>query len=158
MYLTYLLIVLSRLLDNICKLDLKQVSNKSPILVVRKSKIGLGAFATSSIAKDEVIVDWTKHPLFQKPVRIPPGWKFTRIATGVYNGPIGPEHPDTYLNHSCAPNAKILFGQAIHLVASRDISAEEEVTFDYATLYPASWSMKCKCGEPACRKMIRGKG
>lgn len=127
-------------------------------LAAGKSEIGLGAFATEKVAKGEVIVDWTNHPLFQNPPFVPRHWKFVSIGNGIYNGPIGPEeHPDTYLNHSCSPNAEILFGKEIHLVALRDLLAGEEVTFDYATLYPASWSMKCRCGEPSCRGVIRGK-
>ena len=127
-------------------------------LIVKKSKIGLGAFATGNFAKGEVLVDWTNHPLFQNPPFIPRHWKFVSIGNGVYNGPVGlEEYPDTYLNHSCLANAVILFGKEIHLVALRDIPAGEEVTFDYATLYPASWSMKCKCGETFCRGVIRGR-
>jgi SET domain-containing protein len=129
-------------------------------LVVRKSRIGLGAFATESIAKGEVIVDWSKHPFFQIPPQIPRNWKFVQIAPGVYSGPVGPEeHPDAYLNHSCTPSAEILFERPkVHLVALRDIPSGEEVTFDYATLYDAPWSMKCQCGASVCRGVIRGKG
>jgi hypothetical protein len=129
-------------------------------LAVKKGLVALGAFTDVDVPKGNIIVDWSSHPFFQNPPQIPRNWKFVQIAPGVYSGPVGPEeHPDAYLNHSCAPNAEIRFLRPkIHLVALRNISAGEEITFDYATLYDAPWSMKCQCGEAACRGTIRGKG
>jgi SET domain-containing protein len=128
-------------------------------LVVRESRIGLGAFAKIPFGPLELIVDWSTHPLFQKPPRIPPNWRFKTITPGVLSGPIGPEeHPDAYINHSCEPNAEIIFDRPkIHLIARRKISEGEEVTFDYSTLYKSIY-LKCNCGTPSCRKIIRGAG
>lgn len=127
-------------------------------LVVKESQIGLGAFAKIPLEPGELIVDWSSHPLFQKRPIIPPDWRFKRIAPGMMSGPIGPErYPDAYINHSCEPNAEIVFGDPqIHLVARKRISAGEEVTFDYATLYKAPFAMKCLCGAAVCRGTIRG--
>lgn len=127
-------------------------------LVVKPSKIGLGAFATAEFRKGDLIWDWSNHPLFERPPRILPEYRFQQIAPGVLTGPLGPDkHPDAYLNHSCDPNAEILFRRpTIHLVARRTILPDEEVTFDYATLYERSWRMQCACGTPSCRRTIRG--
>lgn len=127
-------------------------------LVAKPAKIGLGAFATAPFRPGDLIWDWSNHPLFEKPPRILPEHRFQEVAPGVLTGPLGPEkYPDTYINHSCEPNAEILFRRpTVHLVALKAISEGEEVTFDYATLYERSWRMQCTCGTISCRQVIRG--
>lgn len=128
-------------------------------LIVKKARNGLGAFLVAAVNKDDLVVDWSAHPLFEQPPRILPGWKFKQISPGVFVGPLGPEqHPDAYINHSCGPNAELRLDRPrIHLVALGDIAAGEEITFDYAAAYPGAWAMKCKCGAVSCRGVIRGK-
>ena len=126
-------------------------------LVVRESRIGLGAFTTAPFKAGEIIVDWSEHPLFVDPPRIPKDWRFVQVAPGVFNGPLGPEHPDAYINHSCEPNSEIRRARPqVLLVALRDIAAGEEITFDYATLYRKPWTMRCSCGTSSCRQVISG--
>lgn len=129
------------------------------LLEVRPSKIGLGAFLTESVKAGGVIVDWSKCSLFENPPRIDPKDRYIEISPGVYIGPLGTiEHPDTYVNHSCRPNAWVRFERPkINLVAMRDIVAGEEVTFDYSSIYEHPWRMNCECGLPECRKIILGK-
>lgn len=68
-----------------------------------------------------------------------------------------PEKTD-FFNHSCNPNAG--FRGQIFLVAMRDISQNEEITFDYALIISESvWSdivfqMDCNCGSVNCRNQI----
>jgi SET domain-containing protein len=62
-----------------------------------------------------------------------------------------------FVNHSCNPNAGIN-GQ-IFLVAMKNITAGEEITFDYAmTLYSSKnvpkYKMKCDCKAKNCRGVI----
>lgn len=123
-------------------------------LKVKESRIGLGAFLLEPVKRGGVIVDWSDHPLFADPPRIPPSWRFVEISPGILVGPVGPEkYPDAYINHSCAPNSKIV---RPHLIALQDIAADEEITFDYATLYTETWLMKCRCGTEDCRGTIFG--
>lgn len=128
-------------------------------LVVRKSATGLGAFATVPFKSGDIIIDWSQHPLFAEPPQIPHDWRFVQVAPGVFNGPVGPEeHPDAYINHSCEPNSEIRRARPqVLLVALRDIAYDEEITFDYATLYRKPWSMRCSCGTRSCRKVISGR-
>ena len=61
------------------------------------------------------------------------------------------------VNHSCAPN--VGFSGTIALVALRDISQGEPVTFDYATCVASddgAFTMECRCGAPNCRGTITG--
>jgi len=43
------------------------------------------------------------------------------------------------------------------LLARREISAGDELTFDYATMIAdPGWQMACRCGAANCRGTIRG--
>lgn len=128
-------------------------------IIVKESRIGLGAFATTPIGKGDVVVDWSEHPLFSEPPRLLPEYRFVQISPGILTGPVGPEkYPDAYINHSCSPNSEIQFDRPrVQLVALRDIAPLEEITFDYSTLYAQPWSMQCRCGAAICRGTIRGK-
>lgn len=57
-------------------------------------------------------------------------------------------------NHSCEPNAG--FKGQIFLVAMRQITPNEQVTFDYAMALSGdkSYTLDCKCEKDSCRKEI----
>lgn len=63
-------------------------------------------------------------------------------------------HPWRFMNHSCEPTTRIV-GRSV--IALRDISAGEPVTFNYNT---TEWEMAetftCQCGAPRCLGEIRG--
>ena len=59
-----------------------------------------------------------------------------------------------HLNHSCEPNLG-LQGQIVY-IALRDIAADEELTFDYATNGDEPEEMICRCGAPTCRGKVTG--
>jgi SET domain-containing protein len=66
-----------------------------------------------------------------------------------------------YANHSCNPNAGIVKkGRRLLLKAVAPIAAGDEVTHDYSTLLGADdvWKMRCNCGEPNCRGVVRNIG
>jgi SET domain-containing protein len=66
--------------------------------------------------------------------------------------------PGNYINHSCAPNAKIdKRGKRLALISIVPIKKGREITFDYSTTLAADdvWTMKCKCGTSSCRKVVR---
>jgi hypothetical protein len=63
-----------------------------------------------------------------------------------------------FANHACNPNAGIVKrGRRLLFKAIRPIAAGDEITHDYSTLLGADdvWKMKCNCGAPACRKVVR---
>lgn len=65
-----------------------------------------------------------------------------------------PDAPGKYIRHSCNPNCGITAG--MQLVALRDIKAGEELNFDYSTtMLERSWIMRCECGQPQCRGLIK---
>lgn len=65
-----------------------------------------------------------------------------------------------FIQHSCNPNTSItIMANTAFLVATRHISPDEELRFDYSTTSTdpiESWNMNCNCGEWNCRKVISG--
>jgi uncharacterized protein len=67
---------------------------------------------------------------------------------------------DDYVNHSCEPNCRLDFRPTgrVFLVTLRDVTAGEDLTFDYATTtthagtaaFPG-WRFTCRCGSVFCR-------
>lgn len=58
------------------------------------------------------------------------------------------DHPWQFLNHSCAPNARLV-GRTV--VAARPIAAGDEITFDYNTTeYDMASPFDCRCGASGC--------
>lgn len=65
-----------------------------------------------------------------------------------------------YLNHACAPNARLDLGPGTpygRVLARTPIAPGQEVTFDYTT---TEWDMAtpfpCACGAPPCLGLISG--
>lgn len=59
-----------------------------------------------------------------------------------------------FLNHSCAPNARVQFPQ---LIAASPIGVGEEITFNYNTTeYELIEPFRCQCGAIHCAEWIRG--
>jgi uncharacterized protein len=60
-------------------------------------------------------------------------------------------NPARLLNHSCAPNCEAeLREDHIWIMASRDIPAGEEVTFNYGYDLEDYRDYPCRCGAPNC--------
>ena len=60
-------------------------------------------------------------------------------------------NPARHLNHSCAPNCEAeLQDGHIWIIATHDIQAGEEVTFNYGYDLVDYRDYPCRCGAPAC--------
>lgn len=128
---------------------------------------GLGLFATAPIRRGQHIRHMTG-------VRVTLDELYRRITAGseaVGDGlQIGDElyvdldDTSRLINHRCDPNAWIV-GTG-ELRARRDISALEEITYDYSTTMwedkehirrvcrSETWTMTCSCGAAVCRGLI----
>lgn len=66
-----------------------------------------------------------------------------------------PDSVDHGANHSCSPN--LGWADERTLVALRDISAGEELTYDYSTARAdPSFLLRCHCETYRCRQMVTG--
>jgi hypothetical protein len=124
----------------------------SPKTEKRRSGIeGRGLFAKAPIAQGETVVVKGGYVMTtdqRNTVAASMGPADIQIAEDLHIGPIAPEDREggmMHLNHSCAPNLG-LQGQIV-FVALRDISQDEELTFDYAmTDDDPHDEMQCNCG------------
>jgi hypothetical protein len=140
-----------------------RLSYRSPKTKVCESKIhGQGLFATSDIAKGEIVVVKGGHIVDRKTLReiITPvvGPAEIQIDDHFFIAPVTEEEREAsmlYSNHSCHPNLGVR-GE-ITFVAMRDIRAGEELTHDWAMTDDDDYSLKCNCGVPDCRQILTGK-
>jgi len=94
------------------------------------------------------------------------------LQVGV-NKHVDPVGPLKRTNHSCRPNSKFIFERRYknspmpgldgvcqvfwYLVATRDITKGEDITFDYTTTeYEMSRGFKCLCGAVDCLGEVKG--
>ena len=129
---------------------------------VRESKIhGRGLFATTDIAKNEIVAVKGGHIISSEELReITPrlGPVEIQIDDHLFIAPVTEEERESsmlYSNHSCDANLGIR-GE-ITFVAMRDIRADEELTHDWAMTDDDDYSVECKCGAPNCRGILTGK-
>jgi SET domain-containing protein len=65
--------------------------------------------------------------------------------------------PDRHINHSCDPNAYVLYkDQHSFFMARRDIPAGEEITCDYNLNITGGTAWPCHCGAARCRGTVTG--
>lgn len=128
-------------------------------VIVRASPIqGLGIFALRSFSAGERIrrVNVVREVTPESPVREDLGERVDHCSY-----PDGKTvlwgFPDRHVNHSCDPNAYEMFeGESSYFVARRDISADEEITFDYNINIANGTAWPCSCGAARCLGTVMG--
>src|SRR5436190_948911 len=119
----------------------------------------MGAFALVPIKRGSLVWDWTLARRYTARELPEPYVKdeYLQVAEDLYIGPSpGPPDAADFANHSCDPNCRMNIAlPAIEIVASRDIEAGEEITYDYSTTQTDQWEMVCNCGSKVCRGIIR---
>lgn len=131
-----------------------------PLIVRRRSGIsGWGVYAARPIAEDTRIVEykgelisqaeaWRRERRYLPRQRI---WIFTIDDRWARDAGVG-GNVARYINHACSPNCYVeIFGRQIWILASRDIAAGEELTYDYNTDGVAG--IRCRC-RPRCRRIL----
>jgi len=129
-----------------------------PYLLIKPSNNGYGVFANKNFSAGEVICEF--HGQLYSREALPQPYDsvedhYVQIGANLYMGPSG--EVDDFFNHSCDPNAglKITATKAV-LVAIKDISPGQEITWDYSTTMDEDdWEMNCNCGSNNCRGKIR---
>jgi hypothetical protein len=124
---------------------------------VGDNHLGKAVFAARGFTQGTVLMEFTgrRLPAERLPSRMEGSSdRFVQVTADQYMGPSG--GIDDLVNHSCAPNAGLRFGdRGVFLVAIRDIAAGEEIAWDYSTtLRGSDWHMICQCRTPECRRVI----
>jgi hypothetical protein len=116
-------------------------------------------FAAQPIAKDARIVEYKGELISQaegarREARyLPRGriWIFIINSRWARDAAFG-GNVARYINHACRPNCYVeIDGHAVWILASRQIAAGEELTYDYNTEGVAG--IPCQC-RPRCRRII----
>lgn len=124
-------------------------------VVVHAARIGNGIFATRRFRAGETVFRVRGTVVHYTEVNRRGGtyqdntFRFGRETYLSPEGEIG-----DFLNHSCAPNAKVeKRGRRLFVVAIRMIPVDTEVVIDYSTILAGddTWTMRCRCGMPECR-------
>lgn len=128
-------------------------------VVIRKSRNGRGVFARREFLPGETVfrvmgkrITCNEDDEMDDRTRA----NTYRYDADTYISPAG--RVGDLLNHSCAPNAKVVRdGAKLLIVAALRIPAGEEVAIDYSTILGADdvWEMRCNCGAKNCRGIIR---
>jgi SET domain-containing protein len=126
--------------------------NAPPCFAVKDCNTGRGVFATQPIRAGSHIMHYT-GPLLSH-AQTSPATLALQIGPDLYIGESG--NADDFVNHCCTPNAGILIdGTDVRLVAIADISAGDQITFDYSTTMDEDdFEFDCLCGADACRGRI----
>lgn len=123
-------------------------------VTVKEGTHARGVFAEGPIASGAQVLRYAGP--FLRYRETTPQTYAVQIGRDLYLGASG--GPDDYVNHSCDPNCGLVIAgpDNVTLVAIRDISAGEEICFDYSTTMDEDdFEMCCHCGVPGCRKLIR---
>jgi hypothetical protein len=114
-----------------------------------------GLFARSPIKKHQTIFV-VQGTLMRAPydLHFNRGSRWLSMGMNLWLSPLR-SNPWWYINHSCRPNAGLKGARTV--IALRDIDQDEHITIDYSwTEADPHWRMRCLCGDPNCRSIIRG--
>ena len=117
-------------------------------LAVKRSKTGLGLFATSPILRGVKIVQYIGELISNDDEKRLTGKYLIRLNEKYTIDGKARDNLARYVNHSCKPNAYAeVIDDEIWIVAKRRIKEGEEITFDYGKSYFEEFiKIKgCKC-------------
>ena len=127
-----------------------KIKKQEPLVAVKRSKTGLGLFATQPIKKDELIIEYVGEIVSSE--------EGTRRAERTMYIFAVDERYDIdgsmrsniarYMNHSCRPNCEAENDRGrIFIRARRNIAEGEELTYDYGREYFEDFIKErgCKC-------------
>ena len=119
--------------------------------IVYGTNKGKAVFTRCDIAKGAVVV--RGRPVGYSPTRTRHTLQMDWSLHAIF------DEPSCLINHSCMPNTGVIANEfgGYDFVALDDISAGDEISFDYATTEYFSIAVpSCICGASNCRKKITG--
>lgn len=121
------------------------------VYIKTSTQHGRGVFALVPILAGEAILQFSGPYFSRSEVREDD--YHLQVGEDLYLGASGAA--DDYVNHSCESNAG--FRDGLVLVARRNISVDEEVTWDYSTAIDEDdfAGFACSCGAASCRGAVR---
>ncbi len=143
------------------------MATRRKLIEVKRSSIqGLGAFATTRIAKGTRIIEYTGERITpaeadrrynDDATDHPRVLLFSVDSRTVIDAAVGGNEAQ-YINHSCEPNcAAVTDKKRIYIEALRNIQPGEELLYDYNLTRESDDDAAlekryaCRCGAPTCR-------
>ena len=123
-------------------------------------RMGHGVFATQRILSGRQVLKFTGELCEE---RVGPPVAYLQVGARLFIASDG--GPSDYVNHSCAPNCRVLVrpGGEAFLLATTTIHEGQQLFFDYSltsTDTVEEWHMRCLCnadyGPYRCRGIISG--
>jgi len=103
---------------------------------VRRSKTGLGLFATKSIPKGKRIIEYTGPRVANEEVEKGNGKYFFSVNKRWSIDGSGRDNVARYINHSCRPNAEAIISRGhIWIWSRKNIRPGDEIVYDYGAEY-----------------------
>jgi hypothetical protein len=120
--------------------------------VIKRSKTGLGLFASEAIPRGTKIVQYKGKLISFDDDHLLRGRYLIALNEKYVIDGKGRENLARYVNHCCQPNAYAeVFDEEIWIVAKRRIRQAEEITIDYGTYYFEKLIKPAGC---RCRKCV----
>lgn len=124
---------------------------------VRRSKTGLGLFATSDIPKGTKIIQYTGEIFSDKQAEKCKGRYLFKIDEKYTLDGSSRSNTARYANHSCRPTAYTeIIKRKIWIIAKRKIKAGEEITYHYGKEYFNYFIKPKGCLCVKCRERVNG--
>ena len=124
------------------------MTQQKTLFAVKRTRTGLGLFATKLIPKGKRIVEYTGPLISNEEVDRSYGRYFFGVNKKWSINGFPRSNIARYINHSCRPNAEaIISGRRVWIWSRRNIKPGEEIAYDYGKEYfddvitPAG----CKC-------------
>jgi len=117
------------------------------VLVVRRSRCGLGLFTEQPIPKSTDVIEYTGVMITEKQVeKSRSRYLFDVGGDGALDGSPRSNRA-RYVNHSCRPNCEaVVRKKRVFIRAVRNIRAGEEITYDYGKDYFDNFiNGSCRC-------------
>ena len=133
----------------------QEIVAETELLLFRRSTIhGFGGFAKVDIRTGTRVIEYLGEKISKqeslKRCEANNEYIFTLNDREDLDGNV-PWNPARLINHSCSPNCDAeLEDDRIWIVASRDIRAGEEITFNYGFDLVDYKDYPCRCGSPNC--------
>jgi hypothetical protein len=124
----------------------------SETITIKDARFGKGIFAKKSLAEGTVLLKVKgKNLSFEDTMQL--GNEESFCLQVDMNKYIIPHSPFHLSNHSCDPNCGV--NNNFEFITLRPVKIGEELCWDYSTsMLERHWTMECRCGSPACRKLI----
>jgi len=131
--------------------------NKTVVKTHTHPEIGKAVFAATEIGYGETVIQ-------SRQIRTLP--ERTKYSLELNGSHILIDEPGVLVNHCCSPNCVLIENNhcGFDFIAIKDISKNEEITFDYESIESEiSAFQNCSCGSAGCRKKMncrapRGEG